>query len=295
MHTPPVAGSILQGKDMTKRIYVGNLSTQTTERELAGLFERVGRVVSARIMMDRETSRPKGFGFVEMDSEDADRAIAQFNQTDLNGRLLSVTEARARPQSSPNGGAPASRLFVGNLPYEATAAELKDLFSSVGMVSNVSLPVERESGKPRGFAFVEFPDPAHAQEAVRRFHDQPFNGRPLVVNEARARESRPSSSSFSPRPSQSQTTRPSSCPFPQDDQFSRKGGPSRHFGPDATPQRGRKQPSRGPKSERGHKKPMGERKGGQFFGTIDDEPYDDPFLEDQLTNQMNDSESDEQP
>jgi nucleolin len=280
---------------MTKRIYVGNLSNNTTECELAGLFERVGRVVSARIMTDRETNRPKGFGFVEMDHEDADRAIAQFNQTDLNGRLLSVTEARARSQSSPNGGTSASRLFVGNLPYDATAAELKDLFSSVGLVSYVSLPVERESGKPRGFAFVEFPDPVHAQEAVRRFHNQLFKGRPLAVNEARARESRPPSSSFSPRPSQSQTGRPSSSPFSQDDQFSRKGGPSRHFGPDATPQRGRKQPSRGPKSEYGRKKPMGERKGGQFFGAIDDEPYDDPFLEDQLTNQMNDLESDEQP
>jgi nucleolin len=279
---------------MTKRIYVGNLSNNTTERELSGLFEQVGRVVSARIMTDRETNRPKGFGFVEMDNEDADRAIAQLNQTDLNGHRLSVTEARARPQSSPDGSAPASRLFVGNLPYDATAAELKDFFSSAGLVSHVSLPVDRESGKPRGFAFVEFPDLAHAQEAVRRFHNQPFKGRPLAVNEARARDSRPSSSSFSPRPSQSQTGRPSS-PSSQDDQFSRKGGSSRHFGPDAIPQRSRKQPSRGPKSEQGRKKPMGERKGGQFFGAIDDEPYDDPFLEDQLTNQTNDPESDEQP
>ena len=52
---------------MTKRIYVGNLSNNTTERELASLFEQVGRVVSARIMTDRETNRPKGFGFIEMD------------------------------------------------------------------------------------------------------------------------------------------------------------------------------------------------------------------------------------
>lgn len=282
---------------MTKRIYVGNLSDRTTERELTGLFERIGRVVSVRIMTDRETNRPKGFGFVEMDNEEADRAIAQLNQTDLNGRLLSVTEARARPQASPDGGAPASRLFVGNLPYDATATELKEFFSSAGLVSHVSLPVERESGKPRGFAFVEFPDPAHAQEAVRRFHNQSFKGRPLAVNEARARESRPpsSSSSFSPRPSQSQAGRPSSSPFSQDDQFSRKGGPSRHFGPDAPPQRGRKQPSRGPKSEHGRKKPMGERKGGQFFGSLDDEPYDTSNLDDWSMNQMNDPEIDEQP
>ena len=82
---------------MTKKIHVGNLPYHTTERGLTSLFERVGRVVSARIMTDRDTGRPKGFGFVEMDNEDAERAIAQLNHTELNGQLLSITEARARP------------------------------------------------------------------------------------------------------------------------------------------------------------------------------------------------------
>ena len=111
---------------MTKRIYVGNLASHTTERDLTSLFERAGRVVSVRIIADRDTGRSKGFGFVEMGSEDAERAITQLNQTDLNGHTLSVTEARARPQSSAERGIPPSRLFVGNLPYNATAAELKE-------------------------------------------------------------------------------------------------------------------------------------------------------------------------
>src|SRR4029434_2357530 len=96
------------------------------------------------------------------------------------------------------------RLFVGNLPYDATGAELKELFSSVGSVASVFLPVERESGKRRGFAFVDSSDRAHAEEAVRRFHQQPFKGRALVVNEARAKESHPQSS-FSPHALQSHT------------------------------------------------------------------------------------------
>ena len=277
---------------MTKRIYVGNLASHTTERDLTSLFERAGRVVSASIITDRDTGRSKGFGFVEMGREEAERAITQLNQTDLNGHTLSVTEARARPQSSADRGIPPSRLFVGNLPYNATAAELKEFFSSVGLVSFVSLPVERESGKPRGFAFVEFPDHAHAQEAVRRFHNQPFNGRALVVNEARARESRPPTH-FPPQPSQPLLERPPASPL--DERPSRRGGPSRPFGPDAAPHRNRTQTSRGPKSERGRRNPIPERKGGQFFGVADDEPYDEAFTEEHLASQMSDPESDEQP
>ncbi len=276
---------------MTKRIHVGNLASDTTERDLTSLFERVGQVVSVRIMADRDTGRSKGFGFVEMGSEDAERAIAQLNRTDLNGHLLSVSEAHARPQSSAEHGIPPSRLFVGNLPYNATAAELKEFFSSVGLVSSVSLPVERESGKPRGFAFVEFPDHAHAQEAVRRFHNQPFNGRALVVNEARARESRPPTN-FPPRPSQPLMERPPASPL--DERPSRRGGPSHPFGPDAAPHRSRTQTSRGPKSERGRRNPIPERKGGQFFGTADDEPYDDALTGENLASQMSDPESGEQ-
>src|SRR5215510_2812282 len=83
------------------------------------------------------------------------------------------------------------RLFVGNLPYSTTEAELREHFSAVGPLSYVHLPTDRESGKPRGFAFVEFDDRAKAEEAVRRFNNQLFKGRPMAVNEARAREDRP--------------------------------------------------------------------------------------------------------
>jgi len=74
---------------MAKRIYVGNLSYQTTEGDLSNLFEQVGQVESVNIITDRDTGRSKGFGFVEMGNEEADKAIAQFNGTELNGRSIS--------------------------------------------------------------------------------------------------------------------------------------------------------------------------------------------------------------
>ena len=87
-------------------------------------------------------------------------------------------------------------------------------------VALVALPVERESGRPRGFAFVDFAERAHAEEAVRRFHQQPFKGRALVVNEAHAKESRPSSP-FPPRASESLTE---GLPALPDEPSGRAGG-----------------------------------------------------------------------
>jgi RNA recognition motif-containing protein len=79
---------------MKKKVYVGNLPFRTTEEELANLFQQVGPVESVTIITDRETGRSKGFGFVEMSGEDADKAIAQFNGMDFGGRPLTVNEAR---------------------------------------------------------------------------------------------------------------------------------------------------------------------------------------------------------
>jgi RNA recognition motif-containing protein len=84
-------------------IYVGNLNYSTTEEALRAAFEAHGQVNAARLIMDRETGRPRGFGFVEMpDDEEAGAAIAELDGTELDGRRLKVNEAR--PKSGPRGG-----------------------------------------------------------------------------------------------------------------------------------------------------------------------------------------------
>ncbi|NOT26881.1 MAG: hypothetical protein HOP16_12350, partial [Acidobacteria bacterium] len=87
----------------------------------------------------------------------------------------------------------AVRLFIGNLPYGATEADLRAHFAPIAQPSHIVMPVDRETGRPRGFAFVEFTDRALADEVVRKFDAQPFQGRNLAVSEARAREDRPPS------------------------------------------------------------------------------------------------------
>ncbi len=79
-----------------KSIYVGNLPFTTSEDELRQLFEQHGTVYSVKLVNDRETGRPRGFGFVEMEPADADAAIEALNGQDLGGRPLRINEARQR-------------------------------------------------------------------------------------------------------------------------------------------------------------------------------------------------------
>jgi cold-inducible RNA-binding protein len=92
----------------------------------------------------------------------------------------------------------AVRLFVGNMPYGATEADLRAHFSAVGAPSQIVIPVDRDTGRPRGFAFVEFLDRPMAEQAITRFNQQPFMGRSLSVSEARPREERPAGGGFRP-------------------------------------------------------------------------------------------------
>ena len=202
----------------------------------------------------------------------------------------------------------AVRLFVGNLAYSTTEADLRAYFGAVAPPSQVVLPVDRETGRPRGFAFVEFIDRAHAEQAIQRFNGQPYNGRPLAVSEARAREDRgpggprPGGYSSGPRPSGGGfVPRPGGgfgAPRPPFD----SGGPapggqaarSRNFGPDAKPSRG----SNAKGKKKGEDKPRGPiplKNTGRSFSLDDVDSVDDemPEIDDVATSKPSDELDDE--
>lgn len=89
---------------MAKRIYVGNLPFTATEEELSELFAQHGTVHSVDLINDRQTGRPRGFGFVEMDEEAADAAISALDGMEYGGRTLRVNEAMERRQGGGGGG-----------------------------------------------------------------------------------------------------------------------------------------------------------------------------------------------
>lgn len=90
---------------MSTKLFVGNLSFNTTENDLNDAFAPFGTVTEANLMMDRSTNRPRGFGFVTMSSpEEAEKAIQGLNGADLDGRALTVNVARPREERAGGGG-----------------------------------------------------------------------------------------------------------------------------------------------------------------------------------------------
>ena len=99
---------------MGKRLYVGNLSFGATELDLRDLFAESGTVVDAKLVTDRETGRPRGFGFVEMSSDaEAASAISNLNGREFQGRALTVNEAQERSGGGGRGGGGGGRGFGG--------------------------------------------------------------------------------------------------------------------------------------------------------------------------------------
>ena len=92
------------GPSMGKKLYVGNLAYSVSDSDLLRLFEPHGTVQSAQVIMDRDTGRSKGFGFVEMGSDqEAQAAIAALNGQEVDGRSLTVNEARPKPEGGRGG------------------------------------------------------------------------------------------------------------------------------------------------------------------------------------------------
>ena len=180
----------------------------------------------------------------------------------------------------------AVRLFIGNLPYGASEADLRAHFAAVAEPSHVAMPVDRETGRPRGFAFVEFAERTVAEEVIRKFDSQPFQGRPLAVSEARAREDRPprppGGGGFAPRPGGGGGGfgGPPTGPGGRDR--------SANFGPPAPPKR-----LRGKKTAQQEHKPRGpikERSGGRIYA-VDDLEDDSAVEIDDIATKANEDDS----
>ncbi len=199
------------------------------------------------------------------------------------------------------------RLFIGNLPYGASEADLRAHFSVIAEPSHVVMPVDRETGRPRGFAFVEFADRAVAEQVIQKFNSQPFQGRNLAVSEARAREDRPpgprpTGGGFAPRPGGG-AGGGFGGPRPGGGGGGfgpRPGGPggappspggrdrSANFGPPAPPRR-----LRGKKGQQQEHKPRGpikERTGGRIYAVDDLDDEKEVEFDDVATSQPDDAE-----
>jgi len=182
------------------RLYVGNLSYETSWQRLKDHFRQAGEVVHADVMQ-QEQGRSKGCGLVTMSSEqEAQVAIDTLNETELDGRVIFVREDReaavhpavgAAPRRMPPAAMPQApraaqgatqgcQLYVGNLPWGTSWQELKNHFRVAGSVTHADVPQDA-NGRSRGFGTVLFATTREAAKAIQLFNESDFNGRTIEV------------------------------------------------------------------------------------------------------------------
>jgi len=171
------------------KIYVGNVSFETTKEQLVECFEQYGTVSDCYVPLDSNTGMMRGFAFIRMpNEEESNKAIESLNGEMLGGRDIEVSVSLPRGQAPPrrnrNRQPPnQTKIYVGNLPFETDADELTELFQDFGTVNDCYMPEDRMTGRGRGFGFISMPT-EDAEGAIEELDGFEFGGRMLRVNEA---------------------------------------------------------------------------------------------------------------
>ncbi|KAF2869382.1 hypothetical protein BDV95DRAFT_608934 [Massariosphaeria phaeospora] len=191
------------GGDGIKNLFVGNLSWNVDEDWLSREFEQFGTITGCRIITDRESGRPKGFGYVEFETaESAKKAHAEMKEYELDGRALNVDFSQPRQNNQDRGAktndraktygdkksAPSNTLFIGNISFNTTNDVVSEYFSEHGTITRVSLPTDRETGNPKGYGYVDFTSVDEAKAALENLNGTEIDGRAIRIDFATPRD-----------------------------------------------------------------------------------------------------------
>lgn len=192
--TPAVASDDQE----TKGVFVGKLSWNVDDDWLAQEFASCGEIESAHVQMDRTTGRSRGFGHVHFTSVEAVQKALAMDGKEIDGRAIHVDKSNPpnkkaygekRAQAFNDKQSPSTNvLFVGNLSFDATEDALWEVFGEHGDVNSVRLPTDRESGKPRGIAYVEFREVQSAQKALNSLQGFELAGRSIRLDFSQPRD-----------------------------------------------------------------------------------------------------------
>jgi len=201
------------------RLRVGNLPSDMNETEFNELFAEFGRVFNYELTRDIFTGRCRGFGFVDMEGHEARAAIAGLNGKPSRETAFGWAKnvpavvaaavdkshsdftARRHPISFLPGIFMAKNLYVSNLSYGVDTQQLQQIFEAYGDIQSAKVIMDRETGRSRGFGFVEMSSDSDANTAISALNGKEVDGRAMIVNEARPREEGSNSfGSARPRP-----------------------------------------------------------------------------------------------
>jgi len=161
--------------------YVVNLSYETTNGDLRTVFSEYGKVESVYVPMDRKNDRPKGIAFVSMSSEDElEAALEGLQELELGGRRIFVNKAKKKEDGDNTKPDPLTKLYLGNISFETTKEDILDHFSQYGPVKDCYIPTSRDTGLPRGFAFLTM-NKEGCEAAIAGADGMEFGGRDIEV------------------------------------------------------------------------------------------------------------------
>jgi nucleolin len=185
------------------KLYVGNISFDSTEDDIKDFFKSFGTVYDCFMPTWADSGKPRGFAFISMDPAEAEIAVLNTDGTDFNGRTVTVSKAMAKKEKEERRemGAPGSRsgaarkdvtkIYVGNLSFDSTEDTIRQLFEEYGEVSNVYVPMDYDYDRNRGFAFVTM-EASTAERAIGEADGLELDGRTIRVNAAQEKERRSS-------------------------------------------------------------------------------------------------------
>lgn len=165
-----------------KKLYLGNLPFDITRDDISNFFAPYGDLQDIFIPMNAETGQGRGFAFLTMKEEDADRAIREANGVGFHGRQIVVSEplpAGERPQRPARDDR--VKLYIGNLSFYTVRDTLQEIFEEFGTVIDCYMPEDPETGGTRGFGFVTMSKEA-ADRAVAEIDGCEVDGRMIRVN-----------------------------------------------------------------------------------------------------------------
>jgi nucleolin len=188
--------------DASTSVFVGKLSWNVDSDWLRSEFEECGEVIDARVQMDRNTGKSRGFGYVDFATAKAVEKALALDGKEIDGRPIRVDRSQRsgaqgddkqradrRAKVSGDSTSEASNvLFVGNLSWNSTEDSLWNVFAEYGDVKSVRVPTDRESGRPKGFGYVEFTELDSAKKAFEGTNGSEIDGRRIRLDYSTPRD-----------------------------------------------------------------------------------------------------------
>ena len=186
-------------EEPTLTVFVGQLSWNVDDDWLGSEFESCGAIESAKVMLDRDNGRSKGIGFVTFTDLESSAKAVELNGKEIDGRTIKVNYAKPRQpreaaakranafgdQSSP----PNVTLYVGGLSYSMGEDDVYEAFGEFGDIQRVRIPTDRDTGAPKGYAYVEFADLDQSKAAYEAMQGKELGGRYIRVDYDRPKDS----------------------------------------------------------------------------------------------------------